>query len=285
MEEGAVRIRSLTRRPIDQAAIRAIERREPVRAGGHVDKGAKVSIGDASLSRDCAFLVYRQPFDLPGRQIKIRVEEWHSTHRLAQSADPALAATEMHDVRVFVREHQLQPIVRVADEAARRRRRRSNFNSVVRERRRPSVRQIALVDEDHLDAAARRTKSLVERRGDGLSQRCQATRLRLFALMKVNIEARCGDRPEAQARIVSSRRGSEDRRQAPEQNNQDQRAPRHASRRRHLRADAAPALPPATPCPARERSLRNVKSAMGERRTPVISGWNTATFVLYHRLT
>ena len=30
--------------------------------------------------------------------------------------------------------------------------------------------------------------------------------------------------------------------------------------------------------------MRNVKSAIGESRTPWMSGWNTATFVLYHRL-
>ena len=139
---------------------------------------------------------------------------------------------------------------------------------VVRERRRPAVRQVGLVDEDHVHAAAGRTQSLVERRGNVLGDAPRGARERLFALVKVNVEARCGDRPEAQARIVASRRGSEDRRQAAEQNNQDQRASRHASRRRHLRADAAPALPPATPCPARERSFRNVKSAIGERRTP-----------------
>ena len=56
------------------------------------------------------------------------------------------------------------------------RRRRGNLDGVVGKRRRPAVRQIGLVDEDDLHAAARRPKRLVELRGDATRPTLPAAR-------------------------------------------------------------------------------------------------------------
>jgi hypothetical protein len=65
------------------------------------------------------------------------------------------------DVHILVREHQPQPVVGVPDLALRRRRHGGKLDQVVGQDGRPAVRDVSLVHEDHVDAAAWRAQPRV----------------------------------------------------------------------------------------------------------------------------
>ena len=71
-------------------------------------------------------------------------------------------AIEVQDVRVFVREDQLEPVGRVADQRFGRGRDHGDLDRVVGNRRRPAVREIRLVDQDDLHASARDAEHRLE---------------------------------------------------------------------------------------------------------------------------
>ena len=111
----------------------------------------------------------------------------------------------MHDVRVLVREYEPEPVVRVADQAFATRTRRADLDQVVGNGRCPPVRKVVLADQDHLHTPRRRAEGSIQRRGDFFGYSRQADRVRFFALMEVDVEAWCGDRPESKAGIVPAR--------------------------------------------------------------------------------
>ena len=65
-----------------------------------------------------------------------------------------------------------------------------DLDRVVGQRRRPAVRDVALVDEDHLHAAGRPPERAIEIGGDRLGEPRQPPCQRLLALMKVDVESR-----------------------------------------------------------------------------------------------
>ena len=135
----------------------------------------------------------------------IREQHRNATEHAAQAADPAAAAIQVHDVRVLVGQDQAQPVVGVADEAVAAGRRRGDFDRVARNGRRPSVRQVVLVDEDHVHARGRPAERGVQLVPNLLRDRRHPARERGLPLMKMNVEMPRRQRPEAEAPVVACR--------------------------------------------------------------------------------
>ena len=73
-----------------------------------------------------------------------------------------------------------QPIVVFPIERVRGRGRRRDLDRVVRERVRPAVREVGLIDEDHVDAPARHAQRRLERHANILDNRREPPRQRFF---------------------------------------------------------------------------------------------------------
>jgi hypothetical protein len=101
-----------------------------------------------------------------------------------------------------VRERDFEPAGRVADHRLRRRRHGHDFDRVVRKRRRVAVRHVGLIDEDDLHTPARDAEDGLERGPHALDNRRQVRRQQFFTLVRVDVEMRRANRPEAQSGIV-----------------------------------------------------------------------------------
>ena len=113
----------------------------------------------APLTCDDAFLVRREPFDLPQRQEDVGKYVERPTDDPARDPRPAFRAIEVHDVRELVDEREPQPVVEI--ELRARRPHGVDDDRVVRHRGRVAVREFALVGEhdvgDRRRAHAERT--------------------------------------------------------------------------------------------------------------------------------
>ena len=200
------RTRARSGRPGDQAAADAIVRLEPVRVRGRVDD----RLGNRPPARGPG----ASP-DFPRTSRSLRSATRAGTDsgkangarpntRRTPSIQPA-RAIEVQDVRVFVGEGDAQPVVGIADQRLGGRRRRGDLDRVVRKRVRPAVRQIGLIDEDHVHPPARQSQRRLERRANVLDDRREAPRQRFFSSMRVDVEVRRANRPESQAPVVARR--------------------------------------------------------------------------------
>jgi hypothetical protein len=107
------------------------------------------------------------------------------------------------DVRVLVREDQLEPVGRIADERRDGGRGRRHLDGVVGNGRRPAVGEVALIDQDHLHPPARNPERRLRARADALGDRRDAPRQRLLALVRVNVEVCGADGAETEPRVVA----------------------------------------------------------------------------------
>ncbi len=284
MEVGAVGVLRRPAGPVDQAAVRTIDRIEPSGRGRAIDDHAEVAGRHASFTRQRALVVRRDAFNLPEREKQIRKEHRGPAEHAAKAADPPAGLVEVHDVRVLVREHQAEPVIGVPNRAVARRRGSRDLDQVVRRRRRPAVREVGLIHEDDVHAAARRAELRAELAGNLLGNARQAARERFLTLVEVDIEARRRDRPEAEAGIVPVR-GVERAGQQRQQDGQRCQLPAPSSQ---LPARSSQLAQPSSSFPAsssriqvqrgvargasRYTSFRNVKSAIGESVTPCTPG-------------
>jgi hypothetical protein len=111
----------------------------------------------------------------------------------------------MQDVGVLVGERDTEPIVRVADERLGQGWDRCDLNGIVGKRRGPAVREIGLVDENHLNAACREAEHRLHLSAHVLGDRGEPDHERLDALVRMDIEMRRADRLESEAPVVPVR--------------------------------------------------------------------------------
>ena len=100
MEVGAVHVRRVPRRPIDQRTARPIERFESGCRRRHIGDRAETLVRHPPLPGQQTLFVHGHAFDLPLREIEIGIEERQTPEHAAQAADPPLTTTEVHDVGV-----------------------------------------------------------------------------------------------------------------------------------------------------------------------------------------
>ena len=157
-----------------------------------------------------------------------------------------------------------QPVAAAADKIGRRRCGGRHEDGVVRQRRRPAIREFGLVGEDDMRPSRRRIEPAAPAAAAmSSSAMTRGGRRPLFAAMEVDDEVRGRQRPKAERR-VEERRGAERsvRRQSA-----------RSSRRQRYVA-----------CRRRATISRNTKSASGEMRMPVSDRCATATLRLCQRL-
>ena len=80
---------------------------------------------------------------------------------------------------------------------------RGDLDRIIRKRRRRAVREIRLIDEDHLHAASWDAKHRRKSRPHLFGDRRQAPRQLLFTLVSVNVEVRRAERSEPEPPVVA----------------------------------------------------------------------------------
>ena len=198
----------MTARPGGQAAVDAIERQEGAVPRRFTLDRAKVSGVQPSHRGQPALFERCQAFDLPCRQQEIRKRERRPAKHRTHPARPAARSIEVDDVGVLVREDQLEPVVRVADQFRAGRGGGADGDGVIRNRRRPAVGELRLVDQDDVRFRLHRH---AERRLQPEPRLLRNSRHpggeAFLSAMKVDDEVLGRDRPEPQPWIESGRRG------------------------------------------------------------------------------
>ena len=114
MEVPAVGVRRVAGGPSIETAGGAIHRLESMVCGRDVDDRAKISRGNPPLARHAALLERRNPLNLPDRKKGVRKDNGNAAEHTSEAFNPPARPIEVQDVRVLVREDQLQPVGRVA---------------------------------------------------------------------------------------------------------------------------------------------------------------------------
>ncbi len=206
----------MSRWPGHQSSAGAVDGSAPARGHGG-DDACDIGRVHAPEPGHRALGPRRQPFDLPLGKEEIgkrrRAPPEHPPDALHHAAD----AIEMEDVRVFVREHDAQPVVVVPEEGGRRRRNRGNLDQVVRDGRGPSVGDVRLIHEDHVRVRRRiEAGAPGEIVADTFGNRGEARRHGGFALVIVDGEVGRAKDAEPELRVVAAgreagRRGDDER--------------------------------------------------------------------------
>src|SRR3954463_9262579 len=74
MKVAAIRVVCGAARPVDQAAIRAVDRLEPIGGGGTIDDQPEIPRWNPSFAGEHTLVVGRNPFDLPEWKKEVGVE-------------------------------------------------------------------------------------------------------------------------------------------------------------------------------------------------------------------
>ncbi len=155
-EERSVCVRGLAEREMPLAEApradvreRAVDRR---RARDHPVLGSE----DAARAGEVRLLVDGHSLEQPRRRVQIRKRRRRATEDVLAERPDAAHAIEVEDVRQLVRDHQLRPIVRVAERRLRDRRIGVDDDAIRRKRRGVSVGEVGVVGEDDVDHPTRR---------------------------------------------------------------------------------------------------------------------------------
>ena len=103
-------------------------------------------------------------------------------------------------------ESNTKPVVRIANQRVGGRRQRGDLDRVEGKRVCPAIRQIGLIDENHLHAPARQPQRRLQRGANVLDDFGEVSRECLETLMRMDVEVRGVKRAEAQPPSLPRRR-------------------------------------------------------------------------------
>ena len=207
MKTKPVCVRGVAARPVGEAAVHPVERLQGTSTRGFAENGGEIAGVHAPLAGEGAFLVRRDAFDLPDRKIQVRKRDRRAAKNVPEHPGKTFGSIEVHDMGELVREHEVQPIVDVADEFVSGRPGGRDDDGIVRHRRGGSVGKLGLIDEHDVRSCRRRDPEPFAERRPGLFRNSgEPARERFSALVEMDGEMVRADRAKPQRRIEKARR-------------------------------------------------------------------------------
>ena len=199
-EQRAIAVRNVAVRIARRRQAPFVNAEQPVLARGGGDDHLLVRAVHASVAREVALEVHREPLRHPAGLVQVREERGRASEHVLRDAPPPARAIQMKDVRELVRDHERKPVIVVAKAQIIEWRMRVHDDAVRRERRRRSVREVDVVGNDEIDRPARLVQLRREFIVRPLGAHRRAARRRLELRCEVDVKVARVDRAPVRVR-------------------------------------------------------------------------------------